>query len=275
MRYEKITLNHFFLSEFITEFALQDPKQLAITRFQKWERLPCPPKTAAIFLIPYFTGYADGANLSCAAYARDPRLYFAGLKRRAKKAFGALLLGGEMEPSSIDTLHAALISGLGILGETGLLIHPTYGSYVRIGVFYFDAEETHPVFSPLAVRTHEIKSCPGCGRCGDACPFERCVAELNRKKTLTPEEEEILARDTCVWGCDLCQRACPLNRNAAHTPIPFFSRQLISRLDPALLRELLRTGEFKKRIYARTGAEALLRNLRLTSRQAKERGPDL
>ena len=41
-----------------------------------------------------------------------------------------------------------------------------------------------------------------------------------------------------IWGCDLCQRACPWNREAALSPLPEFRQNLLPSLTLAELEEL-------------------------------------
>jgi epoxyqueuosine reductase len=92
----------------------------------------------------------------------------------------------------------------------------------------------------------------------------RCIADLTQRTDAIPSEMRPHV-GTWVWGCDLCQIACPPNERAT-TGANETNRALsVETSTPALMRLLrLRSGEFK-RTYARTamgwrGAAVLRRN---------------
>ena len=109
-------------------------------------------------------------------------------------------------------------AGLGVLGDNGLLITPRWGSFVFIGEI-ITLSEAPPEPAPL-------KFCAHCGRCSAACPSpDSCLSALTQKKgALSAGEEELIRRSGSVWGCDICQLACPCNDGAEETAIPEFAR---------------------------------------------------
>jgi epoxyqueuosine reductase len=118
------------------------------------------------------------------------------------------------------------------------------------------------------------KSCGGCTRCVSACPTgalrgdytidaTRCISDLTQRKGAIPRELRPLM-GTWIWGCDLCQDACPPTNRAPRAAAAFAPLDGETRA-PALASLLrLRSGEFKRR-YAPTaigwrGAAILRRN---------------
>ena len=108
-------------------------------------------------------------------------------------------------------------AGLGWIGKHTSLIVKDLGSAVFLGeiVTTLELEPDPPV------RT----SCGTCVRCVDACPTgalrgdatidaTRCISDLTQRRDAIPPAMRPLI-GTWVWGCDLCNDACPPNRNAA------------------------------------------------------------
>jgi epoxyqueuosine reductase len=150
-------------------------------------------------------------------------------------------------------------AGLGWIGKHTNLIVPHHGSYVFLGEVV-----TSLALAPDApLRT----SCGSCTRCVTACPTgalrgdytidaTRCISDLTQLPGAIPRAMRPLI-GTWVWGCDLCQEACPPTARAPHHAIASRAPDL-----PALLA--LRSGAFK-RDYAPTamgwrGAAVLRRN---------------
>jgi epoxyqueuosine reductase len=144
-------------------------------------------------------------------------------------------------------------AGLGWIGKHTNLIAPGLGSYVFLG----------EVVTSLALAPDAPlkKSCGACTRCVRACPTgalrgdytidaTRCISDLTQRTGPIPRELRPLI-GTWVWGCDVCQDACPPTSRAARTAAAFapLDEQTRAPALTALLR--LRSGEFKRR-YART-----------------------
>jgi epoxyqueuosine reductase len=139
---------------------------------------------------------------------------------------------------------------------------------------------------PLQPDAPLKKSCGSCKRCVDACPTgalrgdytidaTRCIADLTQRPDAVPVDMRPLI-GTWVWGCDLCQIACPPNERASIRADAANRALAPETSTPSLVRLLqLRSGEFK-RTYARTamgwrGAAILRRNAAVALGNALDR----
>ena len=194
-------------------------------------RLPENPKTVMVACFPYLLGESFYGNRNVSKYAVVTDYHevaTARLKSAAdelKKIFPDEEFAFFADNSPIPEVRAACYAGLGVRGDNSLLITEKYGSYVFIGAIVTTAE--------FGINENEIKSCLKCGKCRKSCPsgaisetgFERnlCLSEITQKKgVLTCEEEHLMKECGCVWGCDICQDVCPMNKNAAVTEIKEF-----------------------------------------------------
>jgi epoxyqueuosine reductase len=157
-------------------------------------------------------------------------------------------------------------AGIGWVGKHTNLIAPGLGSYVFLGEVVTSLE--------LAADAPLRKSCGSCSRCVRSCPTgalrgdrtidaTRCISDLTQRRDPIPPALRPLV-GTWVWGCDLCQDACPPTARAPRDATAADASGDETRA-PTLQRLLaLRSREFKRR-YARTamgwrGAAILRRN---------------
>ena len=124
--------------------------------------------------------------------------------------------------------------------------------------------------------------CVSCGQCIVACPtgalteqgceVTRCLSDLTQRKgPLPPEAAEQVRRSPTVWGCDLCQKACPHNQAAALTPLPEFREDLLCSLTLAELEPLSNKAfrrQYARRAFSWRGIGPLRRNLALKEETA-------
>ena len=251
--------------EFFTPLAPEDVVLWDREKFDRMEEQIGKVKSVVVFLIPYNAGQKT-TNLSVYAQVKDYHLYLRELSVRLdaflKEKGIDVAFRGFADSSPLAERETALGAGLGVMGENGLLIHPKYGSFFFIGAFFFTE-----ILLPNAPK-RESKACFSCGACRKACPTgaiddpkrEKCLSLISQKKNRTPEEDSLLENAECKWGCDLCQNVCPMNRNAALTPIAFFQKHHIARLTPETAE--LPKEEFQSRAFSWRGREIIRKNLK-------------
>lgn len=143
---------------------------------------------------------------------------------------------------------AAVRSGLGWFGKNGNVLNSGLGSWLLLGQIITDLELT--LDAPLS------KNCGECTRCIPACPTDAIVAPYvvdNRRciSYLTIEHKGVIPGElragmgNRVFGCDICQEVCPVNRKAKVADDPNFGREDLSALD---LIELLEMTEDEFRV---------------------------
>jgi len=172
----------------------------------------------------------------------------------------------------------AAASGLGWVGKHTNVIAGGLGSFVFLG----EVVTTLAIPPDAPRRTH----CGSCRRCVSACPTgalrgdytidaTRCISDLTQRRGPVPRELRPLLGDW-VWGCDLCQDACPPTRRAGAAGGAAFAPALEAFARPDLIALLrLRARDFG-RGYARTamgwrGGALLRRNAALALGNALDR----
>jgi len=164
---------------------------------------------------------------------------------------------------------AAARAGLGWLGKNTNLLVPGHGSYVLLSEIVTAAE--------LDLDQPLKKTCGSCDACLRVCPTGALVAPGvldNRRcisfwtiehKGVIPLEIRPLIGDW-VFGCDLCQEVCPINRSAAAPdPQALAAYRTLTSHRP-LLEDLLGLDEtafrvrFRGTAVWRTRRSGLLRN---------------
>lgn len=226
-------------------------------------------QSVLLMVFPYYTGEYPERNLSLYALPRDYHLFAGGLFEKLTafllSRFPTGLFCGYADHSPIDERAAFASAGLGVLGDNGLLITEEYGSYVFLGELFSDLPmEAWGEFAAKPVDP-AARGCLHCGRCQKVCPKESlhsCLSFLTQQKgELSPETAAAMKQYGTVWGCDLCQTVCPMNRGTQKTPIPFFREQIRFHLTAEQV-EAMSPEEFAARAYAWRGKKTILRNLR-------------
>lgn len=121
-------------------------------------------------------------------------------------------------------------AGLGWRGRHGLIIRPDRGSYCVLACILTTLE--------LPIDEPAINRCGKCHRCEQACPTgalkdgvcdaRKCLSYWTiEAKEATPEQLANAAPER-IYGCDICQEACPWNQRAQAKPCP-------TPIDPHLL----------------------------------------
>ena len=226
------------------------------------------PRSVIVYLLPYYVG--ETVNISRYAASLDYHLAIAEVNAALSEAIHTAapdaMTQGYGDHSPIDERHAALIAGLGVAGDNGLIINDRYGSYVFIGDLVTDL----PPDTLGAITPRPIARCEGCGACRAACPTgilrgesEACLSAITQRKgELTAPEIAMMREYNTAWGCDLCQTSCPHNAAPRVTPIEFFHRENILCLTRDIL-DAMTDDEFARRAYAWRKRPTVERNLDL------------
>ena len=136
---------------------------------------------------------------------------------------------------------AAQRSGMGWFGKNTNILSPSHGSWIFLGQVVTDLE--------MEPDSPSKKTCGSCVRCIDACPTgaivapyvidnARCISYLTiENRGPIPKPLRPLMYDW-VFGCDICQDVCPVNRKAAQAREPAFRKRSFSTLDLAAILEM-------------------------------------
>ncbi len=253
--------------EYFSVISYADCRQI---RADIMERENFIPRSVVIYLLPYYTGECH--NISRYAASLDYHLAIrevnTEIEKYLKLHFPDAKMRGYGDHSPINECHAALISGLGILGDNGLIINEKYGSYVFIGDIITDiSPEKLSAIKPLP-----ITKCDGCAACKSACPTGvlcgkslDCLSMITQKKgELSEEEKNLMRKYNTAWGCDVCQSVCPYNATPKKTPLEFFYAERIDALSSELLDSMNKEA-FMKRAFAWRGRRTVERNLEILS----------
>ncbi len=223
--------------------------------------------SVVIFAIPYYTKHTR-KNISSYAAARDYHLFcnelFASVLPRLKEKYQGRLFAGFADDSPIDERHAAALSGLGIIGDNGMLITEKYSSYVFLAEIVTNLPIKHE-------NKYELLHCESCEKCLDACPSKEigeCLSALTQKKgELSEKEKNAIKSHGSAWGCDICQEVCPHTKRALalgtiYTEIPFFKESLLPCISSDIIMNMDDTS-FSSRAYSWRKRDTILRNLKI------------
>lgn len=268
MVFTKKRLADFFEKEKIEYFSVIPYASCIVKRVDIMARESFVPRSVIVMLVPYYG--ITVRNFSAYAASCDYHIYIRELTDRLAeflhREFPSAGLKGYGDHSPIDERHAALVCGLGVLGDNRLLINEKYGSYVFIAEMITDIDpELLGADSPI-----EISHCIGCGECKRACATgiltdssKDCLSAITQKKgELSSSEAALMRKNNTVWGCDKCQSVCPYNQNPKESPIPFFKENLISELTEDVILNMSEEN-FSRRAFSWRGKRTVLRNIEI------------
>lgn len=149
---------------------------------------------------------------------RRMRVYVEGLRKKLGNEFSARWY---VDDGPMLDRAAASRSGVGWFGKNGNILTSNLGSWVFLGQVITDLELEPD--QPLK------QTCGNCVRCIDACPTgaivapyvidnARCISYLtieNRGEIPLALRPQI---GDWIFGCDICQDVCPVNRKVTPTP---------------------------------------------------------
>jgi epoxyqueuosine reductase len=166
----------------------------------------------------------------------------------------------------MDKVWAAK-SGLGWIGKNTNLISKEFGSFVFIGELIIDLELDYDI---------PIKDyCGKCTKCIDACPTKaitpyqvdarRCISYLTIEKKGDFSSEVKDKWNDWIFGCDICQDACPWNSKLkSHSEESFQISDLLQNLIKIDWEEMdkpIFKKTFNNSPIERTKFEGLKRNI--------------
>ena len=262
----KDLIRKYFISQNVEFYSVIPYEKCRVINQNIMDREDFKPKSVIMFLLPYYTGKTE--NISHYAASLDYHIIIKdvadGLISIIRDCYPECRARGYGDHSPIDEVNAALISGLGIIGDNGLLINETYGSYVFIGDIVTDIPPE--AFGEVSLR--EVGHCLHCGACKRACPTgilrgegNDCLSAITQRKgELLDFEVALMKKYNTAWGCDLCQTSCPYNRDPKKTPIEFFYKDRIECLTRDILDGMDKQA-FMRRAFAWRGRKIVERNL--------------
>lgn len=136
------------------------------------------------------------------------------------QGYRAIIYDGIEEDNCVPLKPAAVKAGLGWQGKNTLLINKKYGSFQALGGIITDADlsETYPA---------EEDHCGSCSACAESCPAgalnqrklnrSRCLSNLLEEDDMPETVKEM--PDNYFFECDICQEACPWNKQHMIDPM--------------------------------------------------------
>jgi epoxyqueuosine reductase len=160
-------------------------------------------------------------------------------------------------------------AGFGFIGYNTLLLDPERGSYFNLGGAFLSVDLSD------SIGNIDTTSCLGCNLCIESCPTKALVKPgvLDASKCisyLTVEYKGVIPKDLAVrmeswvFGCDVCQEVCPLNKKAKLTEVYSpYKKELVA---PSVEYLLSLDEEGFRRLFdntpvLRTGYARFLRNV--------------
>ena len=227
-------------------------------------RIPENAKSVIVLLFPYYLGDGKYEDSDISKYAVVPDYHniiidiLQGTSAKLNESYPDEEFIVFTDSSPIPEVKAAINAGLGVKGLNGLFINEIYGSWVFIGEIVTTMELT-----PSSTKNTR---CISCGRCVAACPTkaiaengiipEKCLSYITQKKgDLTAEQQQLIKKSGCAWGCDICQNVCPMNKSVIASPIEQFKNgaEFKARTD----------SDISDRAYAWRGEKVIKRNLEI------------
>jgi epoxyqueuosine reductase len=216
-------------------------KERAAERLDVTQLLP-GAKTVVVFANNYYRDDAEAEDSPIARYARG-RDYHSTLRDRMKafrkavqNAYPGIGTYGSVDSGPLMEKVWAARSGLGYVGRNGCFITERFGSWVLLATVILDAEVDSYGDGPTADR------CGPCRKCLVSCPTGALVGHGRvdaraclSYQTIENREREVpesfrVELDNMVFGCDICQDVCPLNRRPIFAEHPRFAPRAVAGL---------------------------------------------
>ncbi|MGQ0505870.1 MAG: tRNA epoxyqueuosine(34) reductase QueG [Myxococcaceae bacterium] len=231
-----------FLGEWVAAGMAADMDWMAdrtAERLDVRELLPSAKTVIALACNYAHSASPEGSPVARYAQGRD---YHATMKDRMRALRRALkakhpeieTYGGVDHGPFMEKVWAAR-AGLGYVGRNGCFITERYGSYVVLAVLVLDAEVDAYASGPLEDR------CGDCQLCLGSCPTEaiddhrrvdarRCLSFQTIENDGQVDLSLRASFDNTVFGCDICQDVCPLNRKVLRLDDARFAPRAVASL---------------------------------------------
>jgi len=218
---------------------------------------PPPPGDWRRSLRGRIAAYALGED-----YHRRLAVLLRALAARLGEAFPGARFHPYVDTGPVLEREWAARAGVGWIGKHTLVLHRAAGSYFFLAELFTDLE-VEPVALPA-------DHCGSCTRCLAACPTRalehgytieprRCISYLTIEHRSAIPVELRPHLGNWIFGCDLCQQACPWNRDAED---PAGAEALAPHLPSLLaLDEVGFRARFGRSAVARAKRRGLLRNV--------------
>ncbi len=222
------------------------------------ERLFPGAQSAIIFITAYKQRRVDFPSEGglIASYARGRDYHHVHRKRLTKfiswleeRSGEKRIAKGFSDSTPILEKALAVQAGLGWFGKNTLLIHRTYGTFVLLSGVLTTLQ------LPSTGKPMRLPRCGSCCRCLDACPTRALSPfHLDANKCLSyhlieskkPIPDAIRHQNPgYIFGCDICQDACPHNVRSPLSLLEEFSPEkgMGSTLTLAQLKDLEKAPE--------------------------------
>lgn len=175
----------------------------------------------------------------------------------------------QVDTGSLLEKEFAKKSGLGFIGKNSLLINENYGSYIFLALLVTDLD-----FGKFEKRP-EKDFCKNCNLCVKACPSGAILGDysLNARichsyLTQTKEYDKNLSGIEYAYGCDICQKVCPKNKNIKYSvekdfepKIYGFDKDFIEKLSNRAFKK-----EYRDFSFSWVSKNTILRNIKILDR---------
>jgi len=155
-------------------------------------------------------------------YLFDNRIVYSH-EYRARKEFETYLKTHEINilKGSVPARMAAVKAGVGKYGHNNFIYDPEHGSYFCINTWIVDKELD---YDNIPLDTLMDSCSEKCNKCIKACPTKalskefsidagKCIARISFASKDIPKEDIRSQLGLWIYGCDVCQDVCPLNKD--------------------------------------------------------------
>ena len=243
-------------------------------------------RTVVSFACSYRVEHPETEGSPIARYARG-RDYHATMRDRIRafrrglrERFPGVETYAGVDATPLMEKVWAVRAGLGHVGKNGCLITPQFGSWVVLATMVLDVEVDAYAEGLSPDR------CGACRLCITHCPTDAilpgkrvdaraCLSYQTIENEQSVPEPLRAALGTTVFGCDICQQVCPLNRAALPTvdarflprPVAGLGARELAGMDRAAYDALV-----PGTALARAGFDGLRRNAAYALGAARDTG---